>query len=218
DPGIVACAAVCDLAGPHCAAHTTDANGTCTVFSRYALNSSRSDADSYALCFKSTKEWDEFGRGERGSYCLKHYEIAGDNLSARDFVTFGAPPAGGAGMVQFCQSQCAVTAECEFSVTQGEKCYLKNNIGGGTYGKTGASPTTDAVCVKGPQAWLRAALLVSNQPPAGADGVAAALAPGVAPAPRRNVTLPSSAAGARGAVGAGAALFAGVAAAALLLG
>ena len=77
EPGIVACAAVCDLAGAQCAAHMTGANGTCTVFSRYALNTSRPDADADALCFRTAKEWDEFGRGERGSYCLKRYEIAG---------------------------------------------------------------------------------------------------------------------------------------------
>jgi hypothetical protein len=141
----------------------------------------------------------------------------GDSISTRDVVTLAAPTAAGSGMIQFCQSACAVTADCEFSVTQGDKCYLKNNIGGGTYGKTGASPATDAVCVKGPQAWLRAALLVSNQPPTGPAGPAAALGPGGTPLPRRNVTLSRSATGGRSAGAAGAVLLAAAALAALAL-
>jgi hypothetical protein len=45
-------------------------------------------------------------------------------------------------------------------VTQLTKCYLKNNIQGGTYGKTGASQITDATCVKGADNWLKFALQV----------------------------------------------------------
>lgn len=94
---------------------------------------------------------------------LKKYDIAGDGITTRDFITITS----GAGAVEFCKGQCAGIPDCEFTVTQLTKCYIKNNIGQGTYGKTGASPSTDATCVKGADSWLKFALQVSNQPAAG---------------------------------------------------
>ncbi len=105
-----------------------------------------------------------------------------------------------------------MTVECEFAVTQQSKCYLKNNIAGGTYGKTGASPTIDATCVKGAENWLKFALQVSNQPAGGAAGGLPGLAATPLP-PRRNGTGPGNGAGARGGGGAravGAAAVAGL--------
>jgi hypothetical protein len=127
-----------------------------------------------------------------------------------------AAGANGAGNAEFCKSQCAVMQDCEFSVTQGTKCYLKNNIAGGTYGKTGASALADTTCVKGADNWLKFALQVSNQPAKGPAVVAGG--PAKPAAPRRNVTGARSGAaragggGWRAAAGAAAAL----AAAALL--
>jgi hypothetical protein len=90
--------------------------------------------------------------------------------------------------------------ECEFVVTQLTKCYLKSNIAGGTYGKTGASPLTDATCVKGADNWLKFALQVSNLP---AQGIASVL-PGIIPSAtplqqRRNMSAAAAAAAASGA-------------------
>lgn len=91
-------------------------------------------------------------------------------------------------------------------VTQLTKCYLKNNIAGGTYGKTGASPQSDATCVKGADNWLKFALQVSNQPAAGAGaqlpgGLAAAFGSPRGPLGRgRNVSALNGA-GARGGSG-----------------
>jgi len=94
---------------------------------------------------------------------LPGYDIAGDGIATRDFVTVAA----NASALDFCKSQCGAIPECEFVVSQDSKCYLKNNIGGGTYGTTGASSLTEASCVKGADNWLRFALQVSNQPAGG---------------------------------------------------
>lgn len=116
-----------------------DATGTCTIFSSYALNTTAPDSLKYALCFKSVKQWEEFGKPDSGGmYCLKKYDIAGDGIITRDFVTTspGATPGGAA--VEFCKAQCAAMAECEFSVAQGAKCYLKKSIQGGRAGSDGS--------------------------------------------------------------------------------
>ena len=132
-------------------------------------------------------------------------------MSTRDFVTLAAG-ATAAGSAEFCKSQCAVMADCEFAVAQGTKCFLKNNIAGGTYGKTGASALADVTCVKGADNWLKFALQVSNQPAKG-PAVPAGAAGGPAP-PRRNVTGVKSGASARAA---GAGVAAALAAALLLM-
>jgi hypothetical protein len=141
---------------------------------------------------------------------IPNYDIAGDGISTRDFVTVTA----GARATEFCKVQCAATPECEFVVTQGPKCYLKANIGGGTYGRTGTSPLTDSSCVKGADNWLKFALQVSNQPAGGAPPPVAAAGPatggggvgglqgapqgGVSPlAARRSEALKSGGGGAR---------------------
>jgi hypothetical protein len=125
---------------------------------------------------------------------LKKYDIAGDGIATRDFVTTAAGPSAGAGALEFCKAQCAATPECEFSVTQGTKCYLKGNLQGGNYGKTGASPLSDAACIKGADNWLKFALQVSNLPASGAALPGAAGGP-VALPPRRNVTGRTNGAG-----------------------
>ncbi|GBF97656.1 hypothetical protein Rsub_10532 [Raphidocelis subcapitata] len=223
DVGTVACAAACDVAGAACAAHMTDALGTCTLFRSYALNATAPDSLKFALCFKSVKEWEDFGKPDRnGMYCVKKYDIAGDGITTRDFVTISS----GAGAVEFCKGQCQQLPECEFTVTQLTKCYLKSNIAGGTYGKTGASPQTDATCVKGADNWLKVALQVSNQPAAASlPGLAGipGLPPGAAIVPlqqRRNASAMALNGGgaARRRGGGGAAAAAGAGAALWLVG
>jgi len=68
DVGTVSCAAACDVAGANCSAHMTDAMGTCTIYSGYALNASAPDSLKYALCFKGLKDWEAFGRPDKGMY------------------------------------------------------------------------------------------------------------------------------------------------------
>jgi hypothetical protein len=138
---------------------------------------------------------------------LKKYDIAGDGIATRDFVTV----TGGAGATEFCKAQCAAMAECEFTVAQSAKCYLKKDLSAGTYGKTGASPITDATCVRGADNWLKFALQVSNLPAGGTAGLPGApglpgLPPGgPLPLPRRNVSGLGLANGAGGRAGAAAA-------------
>jgi hypothetical protein len=151
-------------------------------------------------------------------HSLKKYDIAGDGITTRDFVTITA----GAGAIEFCKGQCAQMLECEFVVTQLTKCYLKSNIQGGTYGKTGASPLTDATCVKGADNWLKFALQVSNQPAQGFAGAVPGIIPSATPLQqRRNMSVAAAAAaagnGASGAARATAAAAAGWMLAAALL-
>jgi hypothetical protein len=64
----VSCAAACDVAGSGCAAHMIDAMGQCTLLSSYDVASAAPDSLKYALCFKGAREWDAFGRPNKGMY------------------------------------------------------------------------------------------------------------------------------------------------------
>jgi hypothetical protein len=46
----------------------TDALGTCTLFKSYLLNETAPDSLKFALCFKSVKEWEDFGKPDRNGF------------------------------------------------------------------------------------------------------------------------------------------------------
>jgi hypothetical protein len=73
DVGTVACAAACDKAGPTCTMHLTDASGTCTLYKAYDLKTMAPDSLKYSLCFKTVKQWEEFGSPDKnGMYWCVH--------------------------------------------------------------------------------------------------------------------------------------------------
>jgi hypothetical protein len=96
-----------------------------------------------------------------GFYCLKKYDVAGEGVGTPlDFITVTSGAAG----VEWCKNQCKQNPNCQFVVTSLGKCYVKQNIMSGAYGRTGASNSVDATCVNGEAAWQQMALQVSAAP------------------------------------------------------
>lgn len=46
----------------------TDAMGTCTIFKSISLNTTGPDSLKYALCFKSTQDWNAFGNPDKNGF------------------------------------------------------------------------------------------------------------------------------------------------------
>jgi len=65
DVGTVACAAACDVAGPACVMHLTDALGKCTMYSSFDATAAAPDSKKYALCFKDVRAWEAFGQPDQ---------------------------------------------------------------------------------------------------------------------------------------------------------
>lgn len=101
--------------------------------------------------------------------------MAGNGVGAP--ISFGGVVTGTGPTISFCNKQCKANPDCQFVVTNqpDKKCYLKNQMNTGPYGRTGASTTTVAVCVKGKESWGQLAAQVSMpRAPAPATNTSAA--------------------------------------------
>jgi len=161
DEALIMCAGQCD-ATAGCIAHATSTMGACQLLSDVQFNTSKADAKVYATCMKDAANWNLLGQPDAGGfYCVKKYDVAGEGLGAPlDFITVTSGAAG----VEWCKNQCKQNPNCQFVVTSLGKCYIKQNIMSGAYGRTGASSSVDATCVNGEAAWQLMALQVSAAP------------------------------------------------------
>lgn len=108
---------------------------------------------------------------KNGFYCLKNYDINGEGVATTDYTQGAA----GSSAIEFCKSVCQANSQCQFVVTQLGKCYVKNSMGQGQYGSTGANAKIDAVCINGPANWQGLASRLSAQPAMNASPMMAAL-------------------------------------------
>lgn len=159
DDSVVACAAECDKLGTQCAAHITTQTGVCGLYSGIKPRTTGTgDPTIQQLCVRSPVDWDALGdAGEDGSHCLNKYDIAGDGVKDTPYLG----NTGGAAVAEFCKAQCRQEPKCEFVVASAGKCYLKNQLLVGSFGRTGYSETATKACVRSPSAWMTMANMVS---------------------------------------------------------
>jgi hypothetical protein len=166
DDSVVACAAECDKLGLGCAAHITTAQGACGLYSGIKPRTTgKGDPTIQQLCMRSALDWDALGSGdpadgggkEDSGRCLSKYDLAGDGLKEVPYLG----NTGGTQVEAWCRAQCKQEPKCEFVVAAAGKCYLKNQMLVGAFGRTGYSEKAIKACVKSPSAWMNLANMVS---------------------------------------------------------